>query len=1078
MSHYNDENAASEQLDELEHINTSVEIEEEENLRRRLLNKQPSSKKSKNNVVPFRDGDNEEDKDGTSERLERRKQRDQNRNKTQKKEQSRQTANDSSTGKIESNSNGGIRDKAKDRAKEQVKKVIKEQTQKLAKNAAKKAARKAAVQAAKKALAAAMKKLVMVLVKIIGAVGWPILLILLLVVLCVVIFSMISSMLFSSAPEDKLDGMSAQDKDTRAYIKQLSQQSFSGPEQWAYRLPEELLSAVVQLDSWRNGKDLKDFDPNRIDLGGGLGGIGTGGGGPLPGGGGGTAADTGNYPITNAGPWMTFEATGYYGEDSAMQGGFCPAVGCDKIGFNFSQAIRYNGYRIVAVDPRVVPLWSIVEINDPGTGLHIQGVALDTGGAIKGNRIDILHENRTQAYAFGRRKNTQVRVLRVGKGDNTYPQRGEGPVATPQPTTTIPTTVPTPTTQPTTTPTTTPTPNQPTEAETKKADQVIEEAKKYLGVPYVWGGTSPKGFDCSGLTQYVYRAIGIPLDRTAAMQSKQGKKITNVNDMRKGDLIFFANTGNRTGITHVAIYIGNGKMIEAPDVGQTVKISDFKTGKFAWATRVLGDGDLSSNEGTDVSTGGGGGISTGPVTIDKALLKYFYDKLKPDFTYEDKTETVETKTKTCAKKKEGSEDCAEWTNSINTTTRTTKVITKVRAWNGNAKVHYKEVKSGWKRTGDNTEVQETNYLQDKQEFKYDYSKLDEILSQAGYKYGDKKMFELFYEYASGLPLHYIDWVDGKDISQLLDGDFIGDIIPGSSIPPQFMPIYLGAEKKFGTPWYILAAVHYHKSSFSKNITVSAAGERGPMQIKPVTWMGWKHPSRNSAGELEGISDKDLMDLELIKKYGGKGVDGNGDKKADINDNHDSIYSASKILADFNVKSDAEKALWLYTNSKDGGKQIYDTAMKFKNEATYKHDQNQLPEATSGDWMTPTQGRLTSGYGERSFDNHHGIDIAQKGTVPIVAAADGVVFRSYLSQTYGNCVMIRHNINGQQYETVYAHMRNRAVTEGTTVKKGQFLGYQGETGQAYGQHLHFEMHKPSWNINKSYAINPIQYIKIQ
>ena len=140
------------------------------------------------------------------------------------------------------------------------------------------------------------------------------------------------------------------------------------------------------------------------------------------------------------------------------------------------------------------------------------------------------------------------------------------------------------------------------------------------------------------------------------------------------------------------------------------------------------------------------------------------------------------------------DDCEEWKESISTSTRETKVISKVRAWNGEAKINYKETKSGWKRTGDNTEVQETNHLQDKQEFKYDFSKLDEILTQAGYNYTDKKMFQLYYEYASGLPLHYIDWLDGKDISALLDGDFIGDIIPGSSIPPQFMPIYLGAEK--------------------------------------------------------------------------------------------------------------------------------------------------------------------------------------------------------------------------------------------------------------------------------------------
>lgn len=1053
MSPRNDDNLA---IQEDEFIRRDISTETEEELRGRLLNKQPSSTKQPRNA---------------SDRLNNRKQRDnnhkeQNRKPDQKQKKSKQKKSKKTEQSSKSSKTGNLRQQAMNKAKQQVQKQLQKQAQRAAKAAAKKAAKKAAAKAIKKALAAAMKKVALVLLKMLAGVSLPVIGILLLVITVVVILSMLASAFLSSGSDNNIKGLSQQDKDTQAYVKQLSESSFGGAEQWAYRLPQELLSSVIQLDSWRDGKDLKDFDPNKIDFGG-VGGVG-GGINDGSNGGGGTAQDTGNYTTANAGPWMTFEATGYYGEDSAMQGGFCPAVGCDKIGFNFSQAIRYNGYRVVAVDPRVVPLWSIVEINDPGTGLHIQGVALDTGGAIKGNRIDILHENRTQAYAFGRRHNTQVRVLRSGAGDKTYPQRGDGaPLATAQP----------PAGSQTSTPPAQPT--QPSSSENKKADQIIEEAKKYIGVPYVWGGSSPKGFDCSGLTQYVFKALGISLDRTAAMQSKQGKKIQNANDVKKGDLLFFANTGNRSGITHVAIYIGNGKMIEAPDVGQNVKVSEFKTGKFAWATRMLGDGDLSSNEGADVSSGGGSGAgSGGPASVNKALLKYFFDKLKPDFTYETKTETIENKTKTCARKKPGTNDCEEWKESISTSTRETKVISKVRAWNGEAKINYKETKSGWKRTGDNTEVQETNHLQDKQEFKYDFSKLDEILTQAGYNYTDKKMFQLYYEYASGLPLHYIDWLDGKDISSLLDGDFIGDIIPGSSIPPQFMPIYLGAEKKHGTPWYILAAVHYHKSSFSKNITVSAAGERGPMGIKPVAWMGWKHPSRNSEGNLQGISNKDLQDMDLIKKYGGYGEDGNNDKKADIDDNYDAIYTASKYLSKLGVKEDMEKALWLYTNSKDGGKNIYETAMKFKSEATYKHDQNQLPTATSGDWMVPTQGRLTSGYGDRSFDNHHGIDIAQKGTVPVVAAADGVVFRSYLSTSYGNCVMIRHNINGQQYETVYAHMRNRAVTEGTQVKKGQFLGYQGETGQAYGQHLHFEMHTPSWNINKSHAVNPIQFIKIQ
>lgn len=139
----------------------------------------------------------------------------------------------------------------------------------------------------------------------------------------------------------------------------------------------------------------------------------------------GTAADTGDYPTTNAGPWENFELTGYFGEDSLMEGGFCPAVTCEAIGFDFSQAINYKGYRIFATDRFKIPMWSIVEIDVPN-GLHIQGIALDTGGAIKGNKIDVLFRNGKDANTFGRRKDAKARILRVGKGDNQYPQKPSG----------------------------------------------------------------------------------------------------------------------------------------------------------------------------------------------------------------------------------------------------------------------------------------------------------------------------------------------------------------------------------------------------------------------------------------------------------------------------------------------------------------------------------------------------------------------------------------------------------------------------------------------------------------------------
>ena len=91
--------------------------------------------------------------------------------------------------------------------------------------------------------------------------------------------------------------------------------------------------------------------------------------------------------------------------------------------------------------------------------------------------------------------------------------------------------------------------------------RVVNYAKKYLGVKYVWGGTSPNGFDCSGLVQYVYRQFGIKLNRVAADQAKQGTKVTRAQ-LRPGDLVFF-NTDSRSGIDHVGIYIGNNQFLHA-----------------------------------------------------------------------------------------------------------------------------------------------------------------------------------------------------------------------------------------------------------------------------------------------------------------------------------------------------------------------------------------------------------------------------------------------------------------------------------------------------------------------------------
>ena len=90
---------------------------------------------------------------------------------------------------------------------------------------------------------------------------------------------------------------------------------------------------------------------------------------------------------------------------------------------------------------------------------------------------------------------------------------------------------------------------------------VVANAKKLLGTPYVWGGTSPSGFDCSGFTQYVMNLSGISLPRTTTEQYKVGTYVAK-SDLQPGDLVFLQNT-YRAGISHVGIYIGDGKMIHA-----------------------------------------------------------------------------------------------------------------------------------------------------------------------------------------------------------------------------------------------------------------------------------------------------------------------------------------------------------------------------------------------------------------------------------------------------------------------------------------------------------------------------------
>ncbi|MGY1715953.1 NlpC/P60 family protein [Geodermatophilus sp. SYSU D01106] len=105
--------------------------------------------------------------------------------------------------------------------------------------------------------------------------------------------------------------------------------------------------------------------------------------------------------------------------------------------------------------------------------------------------------------------------------------------------------------------------------------RAVAAAQRYLGVPYAWGGTDPSvGLDCSGLVQRVYADLGIDLPRTSSQQATAGTAVASLAEARPGDLVFFDNSSSRPGIDHVGIYVGNGKMIAAPQAGQVVQVQD------------------------------------------------------------------------------------------------------------------------------------------------------------------------------------------------------------------------------------------------------------------------------------------------------------------------------------------------------------------------------------------------------------------------------------------------------------------------------------------------------------------------
>lgn len=287
----------------------------------------------------------------------------------------------------------------------------------------------------------------------------------------------------------------------------------------------------------------------------------------------------------------------------------------------------------------------------------------------------------------------------------------------------------------------------------------------------------------------------------------------------------------------------------------------------------------------------------------------------------------------------------------------------------------------------------------------------------------------------------------------------------TEIPAAFIPIYQAAAKEYGVPWNLLAAIHRVETMFSTIGTMeSYAGAEGHMQFMPCTWTGWGHPSCGGLGRGQ-IAEKEKTNPAVIKRYGGYGVDGDKDGKADPFNEVDAIYTAASYLSRSGAADgDIRKAVFTYNHSEKYVADVMGYMDKYAVQA--KAPAMVLSESTGG-FARPVNDPVTSQFGQRFhpvlkiWRLHGGIDFDCTTGDAIAASRPGVV--SYAGwfdagnpkAGYGLYVWVDH---GGGYKTGYNHLSSLNVSVGDNVVVGDVVGACGNTGTSTGDHLHFEIFK--------------------
>lgn len=368
----------------------------------------------------------------------------------------------------------------------------------------------------------------------------------------------------------------------------------------------------------------------------------------------------------------------------------------------------------------------------------------------------------------------------------------------------------------------------------------------------------------------------------------------------------------------------------------------------------------------------------------------------------------------------------------------------------------------------------------------DYIYLDTALNSMGFGYNDKRLLEVTYNFQDK-SMDYIAWLDARGNNGGTGGGaapFPGTIVPGSDIPTQYMQHYLDAEAEYGVHWYMLASIHSQETVFSTHEPmVSSAGAEGHMQFMPCTWVGWSYPGCSGTNGNTHIPVDIKDDPAVISRYGGYGTDANGDGIASPWDIEDAIHSAARYLAASGYENNVRGAVRAYNHADWYVNEVVERSERYKVEAVYTP--LDIPDISPGTFTRPVSGAVSSQYGNRFHPNDHvwrlhaGIDVGASGRtdVPIIAAADGEVMRAEYTGGWGNTIVIRHEVDGKRIETLYAHLSSYGVGVGQEVKKGEFIGIMGNTGNSTGPHLHFEFHigGVNWDSVTANTVNPALYV---